>query len=60
MSAEHFAELMLLGCRVREVRELAEGALFIRRRLLLLIDADLSADECEAICDETLGRLPPP
>ncbi|KHL19593.1 UNVERIFIED_CONTAM: hypothetical protein LK11_00850 [Mumia flava] len=42
---EPFAGLMLLGYRVREVRDLAEGSIFVPGPGLLLIDAALATDE---------------
>lgn len=36
---------MLLGYRVREVRDLAEGSIFVPGPGLLLIDAALATDE---------------
>lgn len=46
---EAFGILMMLGVRVREVHRLDEGAVWLPRRRLLLIDAGLSeAQRAEA------------
>lgn len=40
---EEFALLMLLGVRVREVRDLDEGAIYVATHKLLIIDVSLTS-----------------
>jgi len=48
---EPFATLMLMGTRVREVVDLAEGSVWMPAKRLLLIDCSLSAIERERVVD---------
>lgn len=53
-----FVVLAALGVRVREVADLAEGALWLGRRRLLLVDpAAFSSEECEDLACDLLGRV---
>ncbi len=54
---EPFAALMLMGARVREVRDLAEGAVWVEESMLLLIDADLTSAAREEVSRQTLGMV---
>lgn len=40
---------MMLGVRIREVKRLDEGALWLPQQRLLLIDADLDAQERDEV-----------
>ncbi len=48
---ESFAALMLMGVRVREVRDLDEGHIWMPRRRLLLVDVGLSRAERADLTD---------
>lgn len=48
-SMEEFGLLMLLGVRVREVRNLEEGHIWLPRRRLLLVDSELGSAEREEL-----------
>ncbi len=54
---EQFAVLMLLGVRVREVRDLTEGSVFVEDANLLLVDDRLEQSERELICRAVLGLV---
>ena len=54
---EQFAVLMLLGVRVREVHNLAEGSMFIASVNLLLVDDRLDSAARELICRAILGQV---
>lgn len=47
---------MMMGVRVREVRELGERAIWLPRKMLLLIDQGLTSFEREQIADDVLPR----
>lgn len=52
--AEAFATVMMLGVRVREVASLGERAIWLPKRMLLLIDQDLSDPERASVADQVL------
>ncbi len=54
---EPFAILMMLGVRVREVRDLAEGAVWVPSIRLLVVDAFMSPADREATCRRILGQI---
>ena len=54
---EAFAALMLLGVRVREVRDLAEGAVYAAAVKVLFVDDSLNHGQRETVCQQILGRL---
>lgn len=49
---EEFATLMLLGVRVREVRNLEEQSVWLPNLQLLLIDAELSPCRRQRVADQ--------
>lgn len=53
---EHFAALMLLGVRVREVRNLKEGALFISDKSMLIVDEAMGDRRRAQTCEWALGE----
>lgn len=48
--------LRMAGVRVREVTDLAEGALWLAAHKLLLIDAELTPSQREGVTCRILGR----
>lgn len=54
---EAFAHLMMLGARVREVGDLDEQVLWLPRRRLLIIDANLSAARRAEVADLFLADV---
>jgi hypothetical protein len=50
-----FAVLEALGVRVREVDDLAEGAVYVESHRLLVVDRDLSLADLEDYVCELLG-----
>lgn len=55
MGMEGFALLMLLGIRVREVPDLAEGNVWLPEDRLLFIDSTLSCADRAELADELLA-----
>lgn len=53
---ECFAALMMLGVKVREVANLGERAIWLPRKMLLLIDQGLSGSEREIVADRVLPK----
>lgn len=51
---DEYAELMMLGIRVRECRELREGSIYLPRRHLLLVDWNLSHSDREWVAAHCL------
>ncbi len=54
---EQFAVLMLLGVRVREVHDLAEGSVFFAAQNLLFVDDRLDCAKREYICRHVLSLV---
>lgn len=48
------ALLEAMGVRVRHVVDLSEGALFLKKSKLLLLDIDISHDEINQVIEEVL------
>ena len=55
-NVDEYAELMMLGVRVREVRDLREGSIYVRRRHLLLVECNLSRSDREQVAAHFLPR----
>lgn len=53
---DEYAELLMLGVRVREVRRLREGSIYIPHRHLLVVDWNLSASDREQVVAHFLPR----
>lgn len=53
---EEYAPLMMLGVRVREVRDLREGSIFYHHPQLLLVDSDLSRSDREWVTAHFLPK----
>lgn len=47
---DEYAELMMLGVRVRAVHDLKEGSIYHPGRRLLLVDSSLSQSDREHVC----------
>lgn len=52
---EHFTALALMGIRVVRCPDLGRESVYFHRYALLVVDADLSLDDCERIACEALG-----
>lgn len=46
---DEYAPLMMLGIRVRQVKDLREGSIFYHRSNLLFVDADLIRSDREYV-----------
>lgn len=54
---EHFTALGLMGVRVVRCPSLGRDSVFLASYQLLIVDADLSPDDCEDVACQVLGRV---
>ena len=55
-NVDEYAELMMLGVRVREVHDLREGSIYVRRRHLLLVEWNLTRSDREIVAAHFLPQ----
>lgn len=51
----HFIPLRLMGVRIVKCPQLGRDSVYFHRYELLVIDADLSEDDCERVACQALG-----